>query len=67
MTDPIAQARAEIAVTREALAETTSALAAKADVKSRATKKAKEEKVPLAVLAGASAVLLAVLLWRRRS
>jgi hypothetical protein len=66
MTDGIEQARAEIAQTREALARTTTALVAKADVKGRTKAKIQQEQVPLAVLAGVSALVLALLFWRRR-
>ncbi|MGZ6793049.1 MAG: DUF3618 domain-containing protein [Mycobacteriales bacterium] len=67
MSDSIEQTRAEIAATRAELAETTAALAAKADVKGRVTRKAQQEKAVLGAVAGVTAVLVAVLLWRRRS
>ncbi len=66
MTDQVAQARAEIAQTREALGQTTAALVAKADVKGRAKAKLRQDPVPLAAVAGGSVLVLALLLWRRR-
>jgi Protein of unknown function (DUF3618) len=65
MTAEVNEVQAQIAETRAALAETTEALAAKADVKSRAQAKVMEEKVPLAVVAGVCAVVVALLVWSR--
>lgn len=65
MTGRVEEARAQIADTRAALAETTAALAAKAEVKGRASAKVKEQQVPLTVAVGLSALVVALLLWRR--
>ena len=65
MTERVEEARALIAETRESLADTTSSLVAKADVKGRAAVKVKQERVPLAVLAGFSALLVGLLVWKR--
>jgi Protein of unknown function (DUF3618) len=65
MTGEVKEVQAQIAETRAALAGTTQALAAKADVKNRAQAKIMEERVPLAVVAGVCAVVVALLVWRR--
>jgi hypothetical protein len=66
MTAEVEEVQAQIAETRAALAETTEALAAKADVKNRAKAKIMEEQLPLAVVAGVFAVVVALLVWRRQ-
>lgn len=65
MTDRIAEAKAQIAQTREALALTTSQLAAKADVKGRTVAKVKERRAPLGAAAGLAALVLTIVVWRR--
>jgi hypothetical protein len=66
MTADISEVEAQIAETRAALAETTEALAAKADVKNRAKTQIMDERVPLAVVTAVCAVVVALLVWRRR-
>ena len=66
MSDDVEQVRAQILQTREALAETTTALAAKADVKGRASAKVKEQQQPIAVAGGVLALVVALLVWRKR-
>lgn len=65
MTEDVNKVQEQIAESRAALAETTAALAAKADVKDRAKSKIQQEQVPLAIVAGVSALLVALLVWRR--
>jgi hypothetical protein len=66
MTDSAEELKAQIAQTREALAQTTAALMSKADVKSRLTTQVREHQTTLAVVGGGSVVVLAFLFWRRR-
>jgi hypothetical protein len=66
MSDAVADAKADIARTREQLAGTTAALAAKADVKGRATVAAKEHQQQLTLAAGFTAVLVVLLAWKKR-
>lgn len=68
MSDPqrIEKARDEIAQTRAALAETTAALAVKADVKSRLRAAAKQHQTVLAAGAGAVVLLVAVRFRNRK-
>jgi hypothetical protein len=66
MSDAVAAAKADIARTRDDLADTTAALAAKADVKGRATVAAKEHQQQLTVAAGFAAVLVVLVAWRKK-
>lgn len=66
MSDAVAAAKAEIAKTREELADTTAALAAKTDVKGRATVAAKEHQQQLTLAAGFAAVLVVLVAWKKR-
>jgi hypothetical protein len=66
MSDAVDAARADIARTREQLAGTTAALAAKADVKGRATVAAKEHQQQLTLAAGLTALLVVLLAWNKR-
>jgi len=65
MTENVQEVQAQIVETRAALAETTEALAAKADIKNRARTKIIEDRVPLAAVVGVGALVVALLLWRR--
>lgn len=66
MSEGVDEVRTQIVQTREALAETMSALAAKADVKGRVSAKVKEQQLPLAAIGGVAALVVALLVWRRR-
>jgi hypothetical protein len=66
MSDPVAEAKAEIEKTRLELAGTTSALAAKADVKGRATVAVKEHQQQLTLVAGAAALVVVLLAWNKK-
>jgi hypothetical protein len=66
MSDAVAAAKADIARTREELAGTTAALAAKADVKGRATVAAKENQQQLTLAAGFVAVLVVLVAWNKK-
>ncbi len=57
------KAKAEIAATRAALAETTAALAVKADVKTRTKATVKANQTTLAAVAGGVALLVVVRAW----
>jgi hypothetical protein len=64
--------QADIEQTRQALGETVEALSAKADVKARAKQKAADTKARLTESVGpitalvATAVIIGIVLWRRR-
>jgi hypothetical protein len=66
MSDAVSDAKADIARTREDLAGTTAALAAKADVKGRATVAAKEHQQQLTLAAGFAAVLVVLVAWHKK-
>jgi hypothetical protein len=66
MSDAVDDAKADIDRTREQLAGTTAALAAKADVKGRATVAAKEHQQQLTLAAGVTALLVVLLAWNKR-
>jgi hypothetical protein len=66
MSDSAEELKAQIAQTREALAQTTTALMAKADVKSRVTSQVREHQTAVAVVGGGSVLVLALLFWKRR-
>jgi LPXTG-motif cell wall-anchored protein len=66
VTDSAEELKAQIAQTREVLAQTTAALMAKTDVKGRVRSQVRDHQTTLAVVGGGSVLLLALLFWRRR-
>ncbi|MCU1595191.1 MAG: hypothetical protein JWO12_2583 [Frankiales bacterium] len=65
-TSEVEKARAEIAATRTALAETTAALKVKSDVKTRLTQAVKANQTALAAVGGGLALLVVLRTWSKK-